>query len=796
VNVTAKKEGPSDGNAGARTKSGRNALKTDTEYRTKSKSLLTPAEAAVLYAESLGWHVFPAKFKDGKKYSHKSADHSGGMNWGMTKDLDQVRKDFKRWPTCVGVPTGAVNGIIVVEVDTLRGGHKHDGVASMLHLQTENGPLPDTLMAESPSGSVHRYYKHPGGRVGSSASKLAPGIDVKGDGGMVVAPPSVRPDGAAYRWLNWGTPIADAPTWLVDAVLDEARTSSAGVSNAEPPEDDEIAAAAAVIPNDDVDWEQWNRFAMALYAATDGSDEGLEILHEWSRKSQKYDERGTTKKWKLLDTSPPQRIGVGTIFWMADQADPSWREERDQAAVSDAEPVSEEDDTALSFTDEAIALEFARRYEDEVRYVAAWGKWLLWGGAQWQFDETRKIFALARAMCRAVAKIAKKTDAKRILNGRTTMAVLDRVQSDRRIAATVSQWDTDPWLLNTPGGVVDLRTGEIRSARPDDYMTKMTAVAPDKTCATPRWNAFFRKVVPDQEMRRYLMRVTGYSLTGVTIEHALFFLYGEGRNGKSTFVATVAKIFGSYHVAASMDTFTEKKNDSHPTELARLQGARLVTASETEEGKRWNESRIKELTGGEKISARFMRQDFFEFTPQFKLIPSGNNKPGLRSVDLAIRRRIKLLPFEVTISIDEVDPFLVENLEKEWPGILAKMIEGCLQWQQDELDPPKIVTDATEEYLEAEDALGEWIRENFVEDKASWISSSTLYAAWKAWAVENSEFPGSSVRFGKALSKRRGIVPERSATLERGYRGLRWTSGYNPGATVIPIDRGKPPKKT
>ena len=223
-------------------------------------------------------------------------------------------------------------------------------------------------------------------------------------------------------------------------------------------------------------------------------------------------------------------------------------------------------------------------------------------------------------------------------------------KADRRLAATIDQWDADPWLLNTPGGVTDLRDGVTRPHRHDYYMSKITTVAPDRMSTPSLWLSFLDKVTGgNAELVAFLQRVAGYSLTGDTREHALFFLYGVGANGKTTFLNAITGALGDYCRNAPIETFTANKNDRHPTDLAGLRGARLVTAVETEEGRQWAESKIKSLTGGDKISARFMRQDFFEYTPQFKLLIAGNHKPGLRSVDEAIRRRMHLIPFTVTI---------------------------------------------------------------------------------------------------------------------------------------------------
>jgi putative DNA primase/helicase len=421
-------------------------------------------------------------------------------------------------------------------------------------------------------------------------------------------------------------------------------------------------------------------------------------------------------------------------------------------------------------SDEALVTQFVSRYADNLCYVAAWGKWLEWDGQRWRFDDTLHAYDLARRICREIASSYEIKIGKAIASAKTIAAVERMGKTDRRIAAVTDQWDCDPWLLNTPGGVVDLRTGELRTARQSDYMTKMTAVAPSGEC--PTWLAFLRRVTgDDNELAAYLQRVLGYGLTGVTTEHAMFFLYGTGANGKSVLLSTIAGIMGDYHTTAPMETFTASATERHPTDLAGLRGARLVTAIETEEGRRWAESKIKSLTGGDKVSARFMRQDFFEFTPQFKFMPAGNHKPGLRSVDEAIRRRFHLIPFAVTIPQAERDPNLAEKLKVEWPGILAWAIEGCRIWQRDGLQVPKAVEAATAAYLESEDALAAWIDERCELDPATWTSRAQLFASWNAWASAAGEFVGSSRRFLGAMEAH-GFEDARPKN-ERGFRGIK-----------------------
>jgi putative DNA primase/helicase len=265
--------------------------------------------------------------------------------------------------------------------------------------------------------------------------------------------------------------------------------------------------------------------------------------------------------------------------------------------------------------------------------------------------------------------------------------------------------------------------------------------------------------------------VLGYSLTGLTREHALFFAYGTGANGKSVLLSTVAGILGDYHKTAPLETFVASNGDRHPTDLAGLRGSRLVTASETEEGRRWAEARIKQLTGGDRVSARFMRQDFFEFLPQFKLIIAGNHKPSLRSVDEAIRRRFHLIPFSVTIPTDERDGELTEKLKEEWPGILAWLIEGCEEWQRKGLRPPQAVLEATEAYLSAEDSLAAWIDERCDRDPQAWSSLSALFASWSDWAVKAGEVASSQKRFSQTLEARGFQLHKRN--VGQGFYGLR-----------------------
>ena len=414
-------------------------------------------------------------------------------------------------------------------------------------------------------------------------------------------------------------------------------------------------------------------------------------------------------------------------------------------------------------SEDAMAEAFSARHADEFRYVAAWGKWLRWDNTRWRFEDTLLVFDEAR-------KIARE-DFDKDTSKASIIAAIERLaRADRRHAKTVDIWDADPWLLNTPGGIVDLRTGGMIAHDPEFYITKITAVAPDGHCS--RWRQFLAEVTDnDEELQSYLQRVAGYNLTGITIEHALFFYYGIGGNGKSVYLNTLAAIMGNYSVVAPMETFIETHGERHPTDLAMLRGARLVTAQETEKGRRWAEGKIKALTGGDPITARFMRQDFFTYLPAFKLNIAGNNKPGLSSVDDAIKRRFNLLPFTVKIPNDKKDNDLPDKLREEWPGILQWAITGCLAWQREGLNPPKFVRDATEVYFHDEDALTRWVEDCCViGDSNSWCASGRLWDCFKAWAEANNERVGSQKSFSNMLDGH-GFVRGKEKEA-RGYRGI------------------------
>ena len=426
-------------------------------------------------------------------------------------------------------------------------------------------------------------------------------------------------------------------------------------------------------------------------------------------------------------------------------------------------------------TQDIVADSFSEKYRHVIRYVAGWNAWYQWLNNRWAEDSTLEVFDKVRTICRDLASTAQRNKQAEFAKASTIAGIEKLAKADRRHAATTEQWDRNPWLLNTPDSVIDLRTGERQIHRPEDYLTQITAISPGGSC--PLWQRTLLQVTDgDEEVVGFLKRYFGYALSGSINEHLFLFLSGSGRNGKGTVINTISKIFGDYHQAAPMETFQASKNERHPTELALLRGARLVTAQETESNRRWNESRIKSLTGGDPITARFMRGDFFTFEPTFKLAIAGNHRPRLSTVDPAMRARLCLVPFDVCFPKDKRDPELGEKLQAEWPGILAWLIEGCLEWQKDGLNPPAKVTSATDDYFDEEDNLQNWIRECCELGTNYSASATELWESWQEWVRSHAEYAGSIKSFSQKLEAA-GFERTRSASARK-FSGIRILSMF------------------
>lgn len=415
-------------------------------------------------------------------------------------------------------------------------------------------------------------------------------------------------------------------------------------------------------------------------------------------------------------------------------------------------------------TDDGRALAFVKAQAGNLRWVERWRRWFQWDGKVWREDGTLGVFDLVRSFLRQHAgrHPGRQLDAPRIA------AVEKLSRSDRAAATSPDQLDAHDWLLNTQTGVVNLKTGDLRAHDRDLLLTKITACGVGGDC--PRWQRFLLEVTGDDpQLVGFLQRLAGYCLTGSTREHALFFLYGTGGNGKGVFLNTLRAIMADYAEVSSTDVFTASRGDRHPTELAALRGARLVVAQEVEEGRRWAEARIKALTGGDPVSARYMRQDFFEYVPNFKLIIAGNHKPRLVTVDEAIRRRLHLIPFEVSIPEQRRDLDLAEKLAQEHAGILAWAIEGCLNYLSQGLDAPERVKAATDAYFASQDVMSEFLAECCETGPDFWETPTIMFSAWRGFASGQGMKPGRQSEF---LDKMEGVGMSQARDNRRGRHWL------------------------
>jgi putative DNA primase/helicase len=421
-------------------------------------------------------------------------------------------------------------------------------------------------------------------------------------------------------------------------------------------------------------------------------------------------------------------------------------------------------------TQNGCAQLFAKWFSNKWRFDHASGKWHEWDGTRWRKDGGQRGFQAMRELCADQARHLGKTlssllQMKGFIQGAEKLARGEPALS----VENPDHWDSDHWLLGTPGGTVDLRTGKLRPADPAYMITKLTSVAPAETADCPQFMKFMEEVtLGDPELIRFLQQYLGYCLTGDASEQQLVFLFGKGQNGKGILQSVAEKIMGEYAQTAAMETFAAQQGERHSTNIAMLKGARLVTGSETEEGRAWAEALIKQMTGQDKLTARFMRQDNFTFQPTFKLFFIGNHKPVLRNVDDAMKRRLNFVPFRFKPQMR--DERLEEKLLSEAPGILRWMLQGCLDWQANGLVRPQVVLDATAEYFQSQDLLTQFIEDECEIGADHREQTALLFGAWTLYAMNAGEKSGSRRSFTEALM-RLGFEPGRTKTF-RYFNGL------------------------
>jgi P4 family phage/plasmid primase-like protien len=445
--------------------------------------------------------------------------------------------------------------------------------------------------------------------------------------------------------------------------------------------------------------------------------------------------------------------------------------------------------STLPYSDYTNALAFVEAHKQDFRYCYPWKTWMTWRKTHWERDETGQAMRCAKQTITRMLRRAEDLDSldlkalmahvKSSLSTARLKALLESAQSEDGMPTMPDEWDTHPWLLNCANGTIDLRTGVLMGHQRADYLIKRLTVPYDPKALCPTWDAFLWRIMggtvgldsPDDaagtlenrqkadeqahELITFLQRAVGYALTGEIREECLFLLYGTGQNGKSKFLGAMHDLLGDYAQATHSKTFmVTDRMDGIPNDLARLRGARFISAIELGKNRRLNEELVKRVTGADLITARFMHGEFFDFMPQFKLFMATNYLPKITSIDKAMWRRIHQIPFTVTIPDEEKDDRLGEKLRAELPGILAWAVRGCLAWQQQGLMPPVAVQEATAAYKSSMDTIGRFIEECCHVDcgnSAVRVRASILYDAYKQWCETNGEHFETMTAFGTYL---------------------------------------------
>ncbi len=435
-------------------------------------------------------------------------------------------------------------------------------------------------------------------------------------------------------------------------------------------------------------------------------------------------------------------------------------------------------------TDQGNAERFVRAWGQYVLFDHTAGKWLLFDGRRYRPDETDAVYHLARATVRAIYHEAGDDElpaerkalsdwAKSSESAMRQRALLQLARTDPVVAVTHRDLDADPWQLNTLSGTLDLRSGELHPHRREDRLTRLAPVAYDPQAVPERFLRFLDEITCGRtDLQAFLQAYLGYCLTASTREQCFSVFWGVGQNGKTTLVNLVARCMGDYQAETPIETLMVQKGPSIPNDLARLRGLRLVTARESERGQRLAESLVKGLTGGDKLVARFLHQEFFQFTPTFKLVMFTNHRPRIFGTDLAIWRRVRLVPFEYTVPEEKKNQDLeLELFDAEASGILRWLVEGCRIWQHEGLSASDTVAAATAEYRNEEDALSGFLAEHCMIDAALSAPSTTLYKRYKAWAEAASERIVTQRAFSLALQER-GLTKWPDSRRHAGFDGI------------------------
>lgn len=417
-----------------------------------------------------------------------------------------------------------------------------------------------------------------------------------------------------------------------------------------------------------------------------------------------------------------------------------------------------------NLTDAGNSRLFVGFAKNKHRYCPNLG-WLTWDTPRWREVHVEEILQTARLVPKRLFRDARKTDgeagdairwwAKTSESRGKLEAIVALARSEPEILTRFEDFDVETHVLNTDAGPLDLRTGKLNRCTPENLFTMVAPVDLDPDAKAPRWEQFLKEVFKDDaDLIAFVQRAVGYSLTGDTSEQVFFLLHGSGANGKGVFVHTIEALLGDYAKSAEFRTFMSHKQGGVRNDIARLAGARFVSACESGEGACFDEAIIKQLTGGDRIAARFLYKEHFEFTPAFKVWLATNHKPQIRGTDYAIWRRVMLIPFEATFPPDKQDRHLEKKLKAELPGILNWALQGFRKWQAEGLSPPKTVQQANDVYREECDVLGSFIDECCEQEERAKAGATALYERYAEYCKENREPPIRQREFGKRLGER------------------------------------------
>ncbi len=710
------------------------------------------------------------------------SDKRSLVNWKPYQDRSatpaRVREWFENYPDAgIAIVTGEVSKLVVIGVDVRNGGRE-----SFDQLQQQHGRLPQTVTVKTGGGGRHFYFQHPGVSVRPSAGKLGPGLDIRGDGGYVVAPPSRHESGTLYEWKHSPETmtVAPLPEWLLRLIVGDPK-----------PKPEKHSGAIAIVEG------QRNPTLTSLAGTMRRRGFGLEAILQ--ALLAENDERCQPP----LPAEEVQRIAQSVARYEPEAADPAG-----------------EDPGGERYTDMANATRLADEAAGRIAHVEEMkDKWYVYDGVRLNLEAKTALVPYVKAIARrlygeaaeleteaqraeeAITKsrgnlsertLAQKEEEIKEIQKRATKrhmgadrlesrdgcyAAVELAKAEPSVRLKLEALDAHPTWLNTPSGTLDLQTGGVWNHRFEDHVTRVTMAGYNPTATCPRWDAFLAEVIPNEEVRSFMQRSVGLTLTDITSEQCLWFLYGLGRNGKTTFLNAIRAVLGDYAAAVPASTLMVKAHgDDKRNDVARLRGARFVAANEAEDGQQMAEALIKQLTGEDPITVRFLYAEFFEFKPTFKIFLAANHKPAIRGQDIAMWRRIHVVPFTQTIPLDKVDKTLPAALAAEAPGILNWAIAGFKAWQEGGLQPPKEVTEATEAYKDESDPLGEFFDEYTVKDPKRSVLARDIYKSYLAWVESTGvRFPMTQQMLGRQLQAR-GFTAGRQRPIEgkaRVWYGLR-----------------------